>query len=89
MEQDDGTIYDTEVEGLDVIEIKQERAVTPMSTRYSQREFRLVGPLEITIRMIAWGGAWANAKAKQTRQLTPEPKQLPFSPKQLPEHKDE
>lgn len=79
------------VDGLAVNSIEYTYPITS-SPRYGMDFIKSVGPMEVIIKLTAWGNAWAHARARSQQQqeyIAPPLKRLPSAIKQLPEHKDE
>jgi len=85
-EDSEGNVVSTDIDGVYVTSIDINR---PMDYFFARDRFIPHGPDEITIKMLAYGDAWVGATVRPQRNITPTPKQLTTSLRQLPEHKDD
>ena len=80
VEDENGNIFNSEVEGVYITEILQEYKARPIDII---NEYVRDIPIEITIKMLSYGGI---GNVRTARDVTPKPKQLPDKKLQLPEH---
>jgi hypothetical protein len=93
VEDSDGKVWDNEIEGLYVrsIDINQPLYRDPFMRRFMYRD----GPMEVTIKLEAWGDMWSSVRTQhdsyreEERLGFQDTRKLPSPAKQLPEHKDE
>lgn len=87
IEDSEGNVSSTDIDGVYVTDINIERPYYPYD--YRSDRFIRSGPDEITIKMLVYGGMWVGVTKRPQGNLPPKPPQLTSSQKQLPEHKDE
>lgn len=91
VEEDNGREMEYVIPGLDIISIDQRISLVEDHFLGQSNFIHSVGPMEITLKLIAWGAAWAGAKSKRQSPtyLSSAPRKLTSKQKQLPAHEDE